>query len=124
MARAVAAVDSGEVVNPDGIRNQIEGGILQSMSWTLFEAVTFDDTRITSIDWSTYPILRFPSVPESVDVHVIARPGEPFLGTGEAAQGPAAAAVANALANATGKRFRDLPFTRERVRTALTSAPT
>ena len=124
MRRAVAAVDSGEVVNPDGIRNQIEGGILQSMSWTLFEAVTFDDTRITSIDWSTYPILRFPSVPDSVDVHVIARPGEPFLGTGEAAQGPAAAAVANAIANATGKRLRDLPFTRERVRTAVTSAPT
>jgi CO/xanthine dehydrogenase Mo-binding subunit len=124
MVRAVAAVDSGEVVNPDGIRNQIEGGILQSMSWTLFEAVTFDDTRITSIDWATYPILRFPSVPDSIDVHVIPRSGEPFLGTGEAAQGPAAAAVANALANATGKRLRDLPFTRERVRTAATSAPT
>ena len=124
MTRAVAAVDSGEVVNPDGIRNQIEGGILQSMSWTLFEAVSFDDTRITSIDWSTYPILRFPSVPDSVDVHVIPRPGEPFLGTGEAAQGPAAAAVANAIAHATGKRLRDLPFTRERVRTAVTSSAT
>jgi CO/xanthine dehydrogenase Mo-binding subunit len=124
MLRAVAAVDSGEVVNPDGIRNQIEGGILQSMSWTLFEAVTFDDTRITSIDWATYPILRFPSVPDSIDVHVIARPGEPFLGTGEAAQGPAAGAVANALANATGKRLRELPFTRERVRTAVTSTAT
>jgi CO/xanthine dehydrogenase Mo-binding subunit len=124
MLRAVAAVDSGEIVNPDGIRNQIEGGILQSMSWTLFEAVTFDDTRITSIDWATYPILRFPSVPDSIDVHVIPRPGELFLGTGEAAQGPAAAAVANALANATGIRLRDLPFTRERVRTAVTSAST
>ncbi|HEU4624393.1 MAG TPA: molybdopterin cofactor-binding domain-containing protein [Steroidobacteraceae bacterium] len=124
MLRAVAAVDSGEIVNPDGIRNQIEGGILQAMSWTLYEAVTFDDTRITSIDWSTYPILRFPSVPDSIDVHVIPRPGEPFLGTGEAAQGPAAAALANAIANATGKRLRDLPFTRERVRTAVTSAPT
>jgi CO/xanthine dehydrogenase Mo-binding subunit len=123
MTRAVAAVDSGEIVNPDGIRNQIEGGILQSMSWTLYEAVTFDDTRITSIDWSTYPILRFPFVPDSVDVHVIPRPGEPFLGTGEAAQGPAAAAVANAIANATGKRLRDLPFTRERVQAAIISAP-
>jgi CO/xanthine dehydrogenase Mo-binding subunit len=124
MTRAVAAVDSGEIVNPDGIRNQIEGGILQSMSWTLFEQVTFDDTRITSIDWSTYPILRFPSVPDSIDVHVIPRPGEPFLGTGEAAQGPAAAALANAIANATGRRLRDLPFTRERVRAAVTSTPT
>jgi nicotinate dehydrogenase subunit B len=102
-------------VNPDGIRNQIEGGILQSMSWTLYEAVTFDDTRITSIDWSTYPILRFPFVPDSVDVHVIARPGEPFLGTGEAAQGPAAAAIANAIANATGERMRDLPFSAARL---------
>jgi CO/xanthine dehydrogenase Mo-binding subunit len=82
MTRAVAAVDSGEIVNPDGIRNQIEGGILQSMSWTLYEAVSFDDTRITSVDWSTYPILRFPFVPDSVDVHVIPRSGEPFLGTG------------------------------------------
>jgi CO/xanthine dehydrogenase Mo-binding subunit len=124
MTRAVAAVDSGEIVNPDGIRNQIEGGILQSMSWTLFESVSFDDTRITSIDWSTYPILRFPSVPDSIDVHVLPRPGAPFLGTGEAAQGPAAAALANAIANATGKRLRDLPFSRQRVRAAVTSTPT
>jgi nicotinate dehydrogenase subunit B len=124
MLRAVSAVDSGEIVNPDGIRNQIEGGILQSMSWTLYEAVSFDDTRITSIDWSTYPILRFPSVPDSIDVHVIPRPGEPFLGTGEAAQGPAAAALANAIANATGKRIRDLPFSRQRVQAAVTSRPT
>jgi nicotinate dehydrogenase subunit B len=124
MVRAVAAVDSGEIVNPDGIRNQIEGGILQSMSWTLYEAVSFDDTRITSIDWSTYPILRFRSVPDSVEVHVLPRPGEPFLGTGEAAQGPAAAALANAIADATGKRLRDLPFTRARVQTAVPSSPT
>lgn len=114
--RAVAAVDSGEIVNPDGIRNQIEGGILQSMSWTLYEAVKFTDTRITSADWSTYPILRFSSVPDSLDVHLIARPGQPFLGTGEAAQGPAAAALGNAVANALGKRLRDIPFTPERVR--------
>jgi nicotinate dehydrogenase subunit B len=124
LIRVVAAVDSGEVVNPDGIRNQIEGGILQSMSWTLYEAVTFNNTRITSIDWATYPIMRFPSVPESVDVHVLPRPGEPFLGTGEAAQGPAAAALANAIAHATGKRLRDLPFTRERLRAAVSSRST
>jgi nicotinate dehydrogenase subunit B len=114
MVRAVAAVDSGEIVNPDGIRNQIEGGILQSMSWTLFESVTFDETRVTSIDWATYPILRFPSLPDSVDVHLIPRPGAPFLGAGEASQGPTSAAIANAIAHATGKRLRDLPFTRER----------
>ena len=91
------------------------------MSWTLYEAVTFDDTRITSIDWSTYPILRFSAVPDSVEVHSLPRPGEPFLGTGEAAQGPAAAALANAIANATGKRLRDMPFTRARVQAAVTS---
>ena len=90
LVRAVAAIDSGEVVNPDGIRNQTEGGILQSSSWTLYEAVTFDTTRITSIDWASYPILRFGSIPDSVEVHIVDRPGEPFLGTGEAAQGPTA----------------------------------
>jgi CO/xanthine dehydrogenase Mo-binding subunit len=115
----VAAVDSGEIVNLDGIRNQIEGGIVQSASWTLCEEVRFDTTRITSRDWAGYPILRFPQVPESVSVHVIERPGEPFLGTGEAAQGPTAAAIANALADATGKRFRDLPLSRSRVLEAL-----
>ena len=108
--RAVAAIDSGEAVNPDGIRNQTEGGIIQSISWTLYEAVAFDTTRITSRDWSTYPILRFSNVPERVDVHIIDRPGEPFLGTGEAAQGPAAAALANAVADAIGVRIRDLPL--------------
>ena len=119
VVRAVSAIDSGQAVSPDGIRNQTEGGILQSISWTLYEAVTFDDTRITSVDWSSYPILRFASVPDSVDVHVIDRPGEPFLGTGEAAQGPAAGAVGNAIRHAVGKRLYDLPFTRERVRSAV-----
>ena len=75
LVRAVAAVDSGQVVNPDGLINQIEGAIVQSMSWTLYEAVTFDDTRITSIDWQTYPILRFNAVPDSIEVHIINRPG-------------------------------------------------
>ena len=116
--RAVAAVDSGEAVNPDGIRNQIEGGIIQSASWTLLEEVKFDATRVTSLDWGGYPILRFPGVPESIDVHIADRPGQPFLGTGEAAQGPAAAAIANAVADATGTRLRELPFNRERVRAA------
>jgi nicotinate dehydrogenase subunit B len=119
LARAVAAVDSGEAVNPDGIRNQIEGGIIQSLSWTLYEAVTFSDTRITSVDWGSYPILRFPNLPDSVEVHVINRPGQPFLGTGEAAQGPAAAAIANAVADATGARMRELPLTARRVKQAI-----
>jgi len=119
LVRAVAAVDSGQVVNPDGLTNQIEGAIVQSMSWTLYEAVTFDDTRITSIDWQTYPILRFNSVPDSIEVHIINRPGKPFLGSGETGQGPAAASIANAIANATGKRLRNLPLTRKRIRDAI-----
>jgi len=119
LVRAVAAVDSGQVVNPDGLMNQIEGAILQSMSWTLYESVTFDDTRITSIDWQTYPILRFNSVPDSIEVHIINRPGQPFLGSGETGQGPAAASIANAVANATGKRLRDLPLTRKRIKDAI-----
>jgi nicotinate dehydrogenase subunit B len=119
LVRAVAAVDSGQVVNPDGLINQIEGAIVQSMSWTLYESVTFDDTRITSIDWQTYPILRFDAVPDSIEVHIIDRPGQPFLGSGETGQGPAAASIANAIANATGKRLRNLPLTRKRIKEAI-----
>ena len=119
VVRAAAAVDSGQAVNPDGLRNQIEGGIVQSTSWTLFEAVTFDSTRITSVDWSRYPIARFADIPDRIDVEVIDRPGEPFLGTGEAAQGPTAAAIANAIAHATGVRVRDLPLTHERIKAAI-----
>ncbi len=119
LMRFVAANDSGQIVNPDGIRNQIEGGIVQSASWTLHEAVAFDQTRVVSRDWSTYPILRFPELPEKVEVHLIDRPGQPFLGTGEAAQGPAAAAIANAIANATGARVRELPLTARRVKHAI-----
>ena len=117
--RVVAAVDSGEAINPDGIRNQIEGGILQSISWTTFESAMFNDTRITSRDWSGYPILRFSHVPQSLEVHVIDRPGEHFLGTGEASQGPAAGALANALAHASGVRVRELPYSPPRLRAAL-----
>ena len=119
LLRAVAAVDSGQVVNPDGLINQIEGAILQSMSWTLYESVGFDDKRITSVDWQTYPILRFDAVPERIDVHIINRPGQPFLGSGETGQGPAAASIANAIADATGKRLRDLPLTRKRIKDAI-----
>src|SRR5487761_2104487 len=119
LVRAVAAVDSGQVVNPDGLINQVEGAIVQSMSWTLYEAVTFDDTRITSIDWQTYPILRFNSAPEKIEGHIINRPGLPFLGSGDTGRGPAAASIANASANATGKRLRDLPLTRKKIKDAI-----
>jgi len=119
IGRVVAAVDSGQAVNPDGIRNQIEGAIVQSASWTLYEAVTFDNREITSRDWSSYPMLRFPQAPESVTVHVIDRPGEKFLGAGEAGQGPTSAAIANAIADATGVRLRDLPLTAARIKQAI-----
>ncbi len=119
LVRAVSAIDSGTAVNPDGIRNQTEGGIIQSASWTLHEQVRFDRMRINSRDWSTYPILRMRNVPESVEVHVVDRPGMPYLGTGEAAQGPTAAAIANAVANATGRRLRHIPLTPDRIKAAL-----
>ncbi|MGN7292569.1 molybdopterin cofactor-binding domain-containing protein [Rhizobium sp. SAFR-030] len=121
LIRASSAVDAGEVVNPDGVINQVQGGIIQAASWTLYEAVTFDQTRITSVDWSTYPILRFDALPQSVDVDIIPRPGTPFLGAGECGQGPGGAAVANAITNAVGRRIYDLPLTRERVRAAANS---
>jgi len=115
VGRVVCAVDSGDAVNPDGIRNQMEGGIVQSLSWSLYESVAFDAERIVSRDWNSYPILRFTSLPRSVEVHIIERPGTPFLGTGEAAQGPTAAALANTIANATGVRLRDLPLSPRRI---------
>jgi CO/xanthine dehydrogenase Mo-binding subunit len=118
VARAVAAVDAGQIVNPDGVINQIEGGIIQSTSWTLKESVRFDRTRVTTRSWADYPIVRFEEVP-AVDVVLLDRPDERFLGVGEGAQGPAAAAIANAIAHATGRRLRALPFTPERVKQAL-----
>ncbi|WP_288381899.1 molybdopterin cofactor-binding domain-containing protein [uncultured Massilia sp.] len=116
IVRADAAVDCGEIVSPDGVRNQIEGGIIQSCSWTLLEQVRFNDKEVVSRDWGGYPILRFNQAPEQVAVHLLDRPGQPFLGTGEASQGPAAAAIANAVADACGQRVRDLPLDRARMR--------
>jgi nicotinate dehydrogenase subunit B len=116
--RAVSGVDVGQVVNPDGVVNQIEGGIIQSTSWTLKEAVSFDRTRVKTRSWADYPILRFEEVPQ-VDVVILNQPTQPFLGVGEGSQGPAAAAIGNAIANATGKRLRDLPFTPERIKKIL-----
>jgi CO/xanthine dehydrogenase Mo-binding subunit len=113
--RVVAAVDAGQIVNPDGVINQIEGGIIQSASWTLMESVRFDQTRVTTRSWADYPIVRFAEVPE-VEVVLLNQPNERFLGVGEGSQGPTAAAIANGIANATGKRLRALPFTPERVK--------
>jgi nicotinate dehydrogenase subunit B len=120
VVRAVASADSGHIVNPDGVINQIEGGLIQSLSWSLKEEVKFDDTRVTSEDWASYPILTFSEVPP-IEVVLINRPGAPFLGTGEASQGPTGAALANAIHDATGVRFRRLPLTPERVRAGLSA---
>jgi CO/xanthine dehydrogenase Mo-binding subunit len=116
LEHAEVAVDSGQIVNPDGIRNQIEGGVIQSASWTLYEQLQFDTKRIRSFDWSSYPILRFSAVPRRINVHLIDRPGAPFLGAAEAAMGPTAGALGNALFDATGKRLRDMPLGGEGLR--------
>jgi nicotinate dehydrogenase subunit B len=116
--RVFAAVDAGEVVNPDGLKNQIEGGIMQAASWTLKEAMRWDHERLLSRTWEDYPILKFDEVPE-IEVVLIDRPGLPGLGVGECAAGPTGAALANALANALGVRVRELPLTPERIASAM-----
>jgi nicotinate dehydrogenase subunit B len=118
VTRAWAAADSGLIINPDGLANQIEGAVIQSTSWTLHEEVKFAPGGIKSRDWLTYPILTMPEVPK-VEVELINRPEERPLGSGESAQGPAAAAIANGFAAATGKRMRDLPLTPDRVKAVL-----
>ena len=103
-----AVIDAGEIINLDGIKNQTEGGMIQSASWTLLEQVKFDEQHVTSRHWASYPVLRIDEAPE-VEVAVLDRPEEPPLGAGEAAQGPAAAAIVNAIYRACGKRVRHLP---------------
>ena len=110
LIKAIAVCDAGLVVNPDGLKAQIEGGIIQSASWTLKEQVQFSNKSRESRDWNDYPILRFDEVPD-VDVILIDRPDQKSLGVGETAQGPTAAAIANAVFHATGKRLRALPLT-------------
>lgn len=103
-----AVIDAGETINTDGLKNQTEGGMIQAASWTLKEEVKFEAEQVISKDWAGYPILRYDAIPET-EVHIINRPELPPLGGGEAAQGPAAAAVANAVYAACGKRVRELP---------------
>ena len=112
------AVDVGQIINPDGLANQIEGGAIQATSWSLREQVTYDRRAVTSRDWDGYPILRFGEVPE-VHVELVSRPDEPPLGAGEVTGGPVAAALANALADAIGVRVRDLPLSPERIVAAI-----
>jgi nicotinate dehydrogenase subunit B len=115
--RVVMAADIGRIVNPEGARNQLEGGIVQAVSLTLKEQVAFDRREITSRDWTGYPILTFGEMP-SVEIILMDR-SEPSLGAGEGSLPPTSAAVANAFAHATGRRVRELPITPERVKAAL-----
>ena len=119
--RVTCAHDCGLIINPDSLRNQIEGNIIQTLSRALHEEVKFDRSRVTSVDWASYPILRFPEVPP-IEVALVDRPELPPLGAGEASAAPVAAALANAVFDATGTRLRSVPFTSERVKAALTNA--
>ena len=117
--RIVVAHDCGLIINPDGLRNQIEGNVIQSMSRALKEQVTWANSRITSLDWDSYPILKFSEVPD-VEVVLINHPDQPATGAGEPATITTAPAIANAIFAATGARLREIPFTPQRVRAALT----
>ena len=116
--RVVVAHDCGLIINPDGVKNQIEGNVIQSLSRALKEEVKFDEYRVTSVNWETYPILKFSEVPE-IDIVLLNRLDQPALGVGEPSQVTTAAAVANAIFDATGARLRQIPFTPERVKAAL-----
>ncbi len=117
LRRAVIAADAGQIVDPSGLANQLEGGFLQAASWTLREAVRFRTGMTASLDWEQYPILGFSGLPE-IDVCLLDRPGEAYLGAGEAAAGPTAAAIANAVFRTSGLRLRATPFTPDRLQQA------
>jgi nicotinate dehydrogenase subunit B len=121
LERVVIGADAGQIVDPQGLENQLEGGVVQASSWALEEIVTFDRTRVTSVDWDSYPILRFPGVPP-IETILLDRPDQPYLGAGEATQGPTGAAIANAVRAAIGVSVRDLPFRPARIRDAVAEA--
>jgi len=116
--RIWCVADAGLVINPDGARNQLEGGIVQAVSWTLKEQVRLDEQGIASRDWQSYPILRFSEVPE-IEVELVDGAANPPLGVGECTVGPTAAAIGNAVSHALGMRIHDMPLTRERIAAAL-----
>jgi len=110
VTRVCVAHDCGLIVNPDGLRNQIEGNVIQAISRTLKESVKFDRSRVTSVDWRGYPILTFAEVPDSIEIELIDHPEAPSVGAGEAATSPIPGAIANAIFDATGKRLREVPL--------------
>jgi nicotinate dehydrogenase subunit B len=115
LERAVIAADAAQIVNPDGLSNQLEGGFVQAASMALYEQVDWDEGGITSLDWESYPILRFPNAPV-IETVLLNRPELPPVGAGEATQGPTPAAIANAIFAATGIRLRKMPFQAELLR--------
>ena len=118
VTRLACAQDCGLIVNPDCVRGQVEGCLLQAISRTLFEAVTYDRSHVTSVDWATYPVLAFSDVP-AMEIDLIDRPVEPPIGVGEAAGTPVPGAITSAVYDATGVRLRSVPFRPERVQAAL-----
>jgi len=122
VTRITIAFDCGLIINPDGVRNQIEGNMMQGVSRTLFEEVKFDATGVKSLDWVSYPVLRFQDVPD-VQIQLINRPELPATGAAETPIVVVPAAIANAIFDATGVRLREIPFTPERVLNALKVKP-
>ena len=123
VTRVCVGHDCGQIINPDGLANQIEGGVIQTVSRTLMEQVQWDATKVTSVDWATYPILRFPDVPR-VEVDMINTPGDVSWGAGEPTATTIPAAIGNAIFDATGARLRSIPFTPEKVKAALAAVGT
>ena len=118
LEKGIIACDAGQIVNPDGVANQLEGALLQAASWTLREQVNYDEQGITSLDWRSYPILRFRDAP-AIDIELINRSDQPYMGVGEGAMGPVSAAIATAVYDAVGVRLRHIPFTPDKVKEAL-----
>jgi nicotinate dehydrogenase subunit B len=121
VARFYCSHDCGQIINPDGVRNQIEGNIVQTVSRTLIEELKFDRSRVTSVDWASYPILRFPDLPD-VTIDLIDRPNEVPWGAGEPTAAVVPSAIANAIFDATGARLRSVPFSPQKVLAALKTA--
>jgi CO/xanthine dehydrogenase Mo-binding subunit len=117
--KVYVAHDCGQIVNPDGLRNQVEGCVVQTLSRAMSEEVRFNRQGQSTIDWVSYPLMRFPDVPDEIVISLINRPELPSLGAGEPAASPVFAALANAIFDATGARLRRVPFLPERVKAAL-----
>ena len=121
VAKFYVVHDCGQIINPDGLKNQIEGNVMQTVSRTLIEELKFDRSRVTSLDWASYPILKFPQMPE-IAIELIDRPNEKPWGAGEPSAAVIPAAISNAVFDATGVRLRSIPYTPTRVKAAMQAA--